>query len=69
MEDELQTIQEDTASALARLDSTVGSLSNLRYGRFPQLAGSSDDLAERVVERLDRLQQVCNDVGQQNPAA
>jgi centromere-localized protein 2 len=41
------------------MESTVGGLSDLRYGRFSKPIGSDGELREEVLDGLKRLDETC----------
>ena len=50
---EIEAIKED-------MESTIGGLSDLRYGRFSKPIGSDSELRDEVLEGLERLDGLCN---------
>ncbi|KIW06447.1 uncharacterized protein PV09_02891 [Verruconis gallopava] len=60
--EEIVDLENEIKATLASLQTTVGNLSDLRYGRFSKTPGSSDqDLSTEVAEGLRRIQQLCAD--------
>ena len=51
-EAEIKSIKED-------VESTIGGLSDLRYGRFSNPIGSGSELRDEVLEGLERLDEIC----------
>lgn len=51
-EAEFEMIKED-------MESTVGGLSDLRYGRFSKSIGSDGELRDEVLDGLKRLDETC----------
>ncbi|PBP21952.1 hypothetical protein BUE80_DR007266 [Diplocarpon rosae] len=51
LEDEIQKLDEQTESLLEEMRSTIGGLSDLRFGRF-----ANGNLREQVLEGLERLE-------------
>jgi centromere-localized protein 2 len=54
LEDEIRRLDEAAEALLEEMRSTVGSLSDLRYGRL-----ANGQLREQVLEGLQRLQSSC----------
>jgi centromere-localized protein 2 len=54
LESELQLLEEEEAALLASIRQTVGSMSDLRYGRL-----ANSRLPEQVLEGLANLQETC----------
>jgi centromere-localized protein 2 len=53
---EAQAIRDD-------LQSTVGDLSDLRYGKFNRPSDATETVGQEVMEGLRRLEQLCDRVG------
>jgi centromere-localized protein 2 len=59
LEEEIAELERDSQGLLGELQTTIGDLSDLRYGRFSKTPGTSDgDLASEVMESLQRIQQL-----------
>lgn len=54
LESELQLLGEEEAALLASIQQTVGSMSDLRYGRF-----ANGQLRDQVLEGLENLRETC----------
>ena len=52
-EAEIESMKED-------MESTIGGLSDLRYGRFSKHVGSGSELRDEVLEGLKRLDGICD---------
>jgi centromere-localized protein 2 len=61
IEEEIRMLEEEAAKTLQDIQTTVGDLSDLRYGRLPRAPIGEDDLAADVVNGLARLEQVCRE--------
>tara|TARA_R110002060_G_scaffold62348_1_gene71741 strand:+ start:694 stop:909 length:216 start_codon:yes stop_codon:yes gene_type:complete len=55
VEDEIRRLDEEAETLLAGMQSTVGGLSDLRYGRL-----ANGQLREQVLEGLERLESSCD---------
>lgn len=59
MEQEIAELQNEAQDILRELRTSVGDLSDLRYGRFSKTPGENDsDLATEVLQSLSRIQQL-----------
>lgn len=58
IEAEIEALEVDTATKLQSIQSIIGDLSDLRYGKFARPAGGAD-LAQDIRESLQRLQKLC----------
>lgn len=47
---------------LNQVKSTVGDLSDLRYGRLQRPGGTSKSAVDEAMEGMQRLQDICNNV-------
>lgn len=63
LEAELAAMEAEAAALLSDIQTTIGDLSDLRYGRFNKPAGTGDELGSEAVENLKRLETVCNEHG------
>ncbi|EON64572.1 hypothetical protein W97_03805 [Coniosporium apollinis CBS 100218] len=63
LEAELAAMEAEAAALLADVQTTIGDLSDLRYGRFNKPAGTGDELGSEALESLKRLETVCNEHG------
>jgi centromere-localized protein 2 len=63
LDEEIIAMEKEAAAFLEDIRTTVGDLSDLRYGRFSRVPGVGDDLGKETLEGLKRLEQVCNDIG------
>ena len=57
VEDEVRRLDEEAETLLEEMRATVGSLSDLRYGRL-----ANGQLREQVLEGLERLETACKKV-------
>jgi centromere-localized protein 2 len=55
---ELGALEKEAEDMLARIEATVGDLSDLRYGKFDKQA-VGEDVVEVVLEGLRSLEEVC----------
>ncbi|KAH8708602.1 Cnl2/NKP2 family protein-domain-containing protein [Phaeosphaeriaceae sp. PMI808] len=62
LESQIADMEHDNAKALEEVQDLVGSLSDLRYGRFGQSA-TGENLGEEVLATLKRLESVCANPG------
>ena len=60
LEDEVTSIQEEVAAILASLKTSVGDLSDLRYGKFAKKPGSTEEFGDEVIQGIRRVQEVCD---------
>jgi centromere-localized protein 2 len=64
MEEEVAEMEKEAQIILADIQTTIGDLSDLRYGRFSKTPGATGcDLSTEVLESLRRIQQLCDDAG------
>ncbi|KAJ9663613.1 hypothetical protein H2201_005574 [Coniosporium apollinis] len=63
VEAELAAMEAEAAAILSDVQTTIGDLSDLRYGRFNKPAGTTDELGAEALDSLKRLETVCNDYG------
>ncbi len=62
IEEELAEMEAQAQDMLKDLRTSIGDLSDLRYGRFSKTPGANDgDLATEVTESLKRIQQLIED--------
>ena len=61
LEAELKELEREANDMLALIETTVGDLSDLRYGKFDKPIGG-EDVAEAVLEGLRNLEEVCKGV-------
>lgn len=47
---------------LTEISEAVGSLSDLRYGRFSKAGAAGEEISEEVLATLKRLEAACEDV-------
>jgi septal ring factor EnvC (AmiA/AmiB activator) len=66
LEEEIAEMEQEASSILEELRTTVGDLSDLRYGRFTKAADSTD-IGEDVIQSINRLKEVCGEAGYQAP--
>ena len=62
LETEISALEAETSLALEDIKTTVGDLSDLRYGRFSRPAGGRGSVGEDVIEALEGLEDVCHSV-------
>lgn len=60
MEGEIEEMEKEAADILADIKSTIGDLSDLRYGRFNKPAGTGEELGREVLDSLRQLKKVCD---------
>lgn len=60
IEKEIESAETEGASILEELKSTVGELSDLRYGKFNKVSDTADDVASEAVAGLRELEDACN---------
>jgi centromere-localized protein 2 len=64
---EIAALEEETQSILKEVTTTVGDLSDLRYGKFPNVGGSdggpgrteANTVAEEVIREIKRVESIC----------
>jgi centromere-localized protein 2 len=54
VEDEIRRLEEEAETMSSEMRSTIGGLSDLRYGRL-----ANEQLPEQVLEGLERLESAC----------
>ncbi|KAJ5160834.1 uncharacterized protein N7482_007838 [Penicillium canariense] len=59
MEREIADVDEEAASLLQELHTTVGDMSDLRYGKLQGPAGTANDLAAETIQGLQNLEDAC----------
>jgi len=59
LEDEILALEKEAEEILADVKTTIGDLSDLRYGKFNRVSGVSSDLSQEVVQSLSRLESLC----------
>ncbi|KKK26183.1 hypothetical protein ARAM_000955 [Aspergillus rambellii] len=59
IEQEIAGIDKDGASLLSELNSTVGEMSDLRYGKMSGPAGTTDDVVNEAIRGLKTLENSC----------
>lgn len=62
LETEVSALAAETRLALEDIKTTVGDLSDLRYGRFSRPAGTRSNVGEDVIEALEGLEDVCHSI-------
>lgn len=60
LENQLHETHSAAEQELAGIRETIGSLSDLRYGKFSKAPGSEKDLGEEVIAALDILNNACD---------
>ena len=60
LEKEIESTEAEGSSILEELKSTIGELSDLRYGKFNKLSDTADDVASEAVNGLRELEDACN---------
>jgi len=60
LEDEISALEKEAEEILADVKTTIGDLSDLRYGKFNRVSGVSSDLSQEVVQSLSRLENLCD---------
>lgn len=59
IEHEIADIDREAASILEKLHSTVGDMSDLRYGKLQGPAGTAEDMASQAIQGLQNLEDIC----------
>ena len=59
IEHEIAGIDEEAASILKQLNTTVGDMSDLRYGKLQGPAGTAEDMASQAIQGLQNLEDAC----------
>ncbi|CAG8042330.1 unnamed protein product [Penicillium salamii] len=59
IEHEIASIDEEAAIILEKLQTTVGDMSDLRYGKLQGPAGTAEDMASQAIQGLQNLEDVC----------
>jgi len=62
LEIEISELEKESVTLLADIKSTIGDLSDLRFGKFNRVSGVSSDLSQEVIKGLERLEYLCNAV-------
>jgi centromere-localized protein 2 len=62
IERQIKAMEAETAEVLANISTTVGALSDLRYGKFNKPAGVGDSFADETIRGLNRLEEACQHV-------
>lgn len=60
LKQEIEANEKDISATYAQLTTTVGELSDLRYGKLNTTPGTDTTVAEDVVNGLNHLEDVCN---------
>jgi centromere-localized protein 2 len=60
IEAEISTMEAEAESLLAEISTTIGGLSDLRYGRFTRASGLGEDLGQDVLGAIKRLNLACD---------
>lgn len=61
IEAEIEAMEKESEEVLADIKSTIGDLSDLRYGKFSRVSDNSSDLNEEVIQGLARIGELCRD--------
>lgn len=59
IEHEIAGIDQEAAEILAQLNTTVGNMSDLRYGKLQGPAGGAEDMASEAIKGLQNLEDTC----------
>ncbi|KAJ5762439.1 uncharacterized protein N7511_005821 [Penicillium nucicola] len=59
IEQEISAIDREAAGILAQLSTTVGDMSDLRYGKLQGPTGTADDMANEAIKGLQNLEDTC----------
>jgi len=62
LEIEIAELEKESVTVLADIKSTIGDLSDLRFGKFNRVSAVSSDLSQEVMKGLERLEYLCNAV-------
>jgi len=65
LEAEIADLEAEADAVLADMKTTVGDLSDLRYGRFARAPGAKEDLGQEVIAGLERLTAICEEAVQE----
>ncbi|KAF2803985.1 uncharacterized protein BDZ99DRAFT_398880 [Mytilinidion resinicola] len=60
LESQIATMEAESDALLAEIQTSVGDLSDLRYGRFTKTPGAREDISEDVLVTLKRLVAACD---------
>ena len=60
LEEEIEASESETQTILQDLESTVGDLSDLRYGKFSQPLGSGNAIRVDMLDGLHALEKACS---------
>lgn len=63
LEIEVAELEKEYVTLLADVKSTIGDLSDLRFGKFNRVSGISGDISQEVIKGLERLEYLCDAVG------
>ena len=63
IEDDITSLDAEAKAIQEDLQSTVGDLSDLRYGKFNRPSGATETVGQDVLDGLKRLEEVCDRVG------
>lgn len=63
LEAEIAALEEEAKTVLEEMRTTVGDLSDLRYGRFRKTPGADTDLRDEVLEALGKVREGAEGVG------
>jgi centromere-localized protein 2 len=64
LEAEIEAVEKESQEVLADIKSTIGDLSDLRYGKFNRVSSVSSDLNQEVIQGLARIEDLCHASGQ-----
>jgi centromere-localized protein 2 len=60
VEAEIAAMEVEAEMIINQVRSTVGDLSDLRYGPLPRASGTSKTTVDEALEGMKRLQDICN---------
>lgn len=64
IEAEIADLEAEADAVLADIKTTIGDLSDLRYGRFARAPGAKEDLGQEVLAGLQKLTAICEEAAQ-----
>jgi centromere-localized protein 2 len=60
IEAQIATMEAESTAVLAQIRSSIGDLSDLRYGRFAKTPGAGEGIRKDVLTTLKRLASACD---------
>ncbi|KAJ5101649.1 hypothetical protein NUU61_003871 [Penicillium alfredii] len=59
IEREIATVDQEATAILGQINTTVGDMSDLRYGKLQGPAGTADSMADETIKGLQNLEDAC----------